>query len=163
MLGWAWEKESMWMSVCVGVRGDWPVGYTTKEKHRGDLLIWAPNTKEWLWFQLGTSDTKKEETLESMTQRKYAWELVVRNQQKSNLIDLFVLCLSGCMYAVLTHSLFHVVPQFSLYEVLTVFRQSKSQAAAKANTVTLRTTYCSWKSCEGIIHCKKLSVFQFSG
>lgn len=35
------------------------------------------------------------------------------------------------VYAILTHSFFHVVPQFSLNEVFTVWRQSKSQAAEK--------------------------------
>lgn len=35
--------------------------------------------------------------------------------------------------AILTHSLFHVIPQFSLNEVFAVFRQNKSQAARKTN------------------------------
>lgn len=57
---------------------------------------------------------------------------------KLSLIDLFAVCLlyvsmSAC--AVLTHGLFHVIPQFSLNEVFTVFRKSKSQAAEKMITV----------------------------
>ncbi len=52
-----------------------------KERLRGDLLIRAANTKEWLWFQLGASNRKQVEILKSTAQRKYAWELVVRHQQ----------------------------------------------------------------------------------
>ena len=62
------------------------MGYTTKEKHRGDPMIRAAHTKEWLWLQLGASNTKQEEILKSTTQKKRAWEATA----EVRVIDFFI-------------------------------------------------------------------------
>lgn len=65
--------------VWVGVKINWPAGYTTKEQHSGDFC-WSElqNTKEWLRLQIAENNPKQVEILNNTTQRidvSWMWEI----------------------------------------------------------------------------------------
>lgn len=108
----------MWVSVCGST------GRLTSGLHYKRKALWGSDP----------SSAYKGAVVAQARNKLYktSGERTRRELKNKNCVGLFMCTLFIMrVHAVLTHSLFDVVPKFCLNEVLAVFRQNQSQAARK--------------------------------